>query len=170
MTGIFLLFVVGLWIWLIAKASRWVGARVKSPPWRMPATGLVFVGLLVLPIADELVGGLQFRALCAKNASEFQMGVADPQGRTTKLTIGPANRYLENTAIPIRHSRREYRDTTTQELVVAFDSYSATGGLFIHALGISNSNSPLTIGQPSCSPQKQRGQAAHLTFKFKVIN
>ena len=168
MSGLLFLGVVGLWVWACVAMTRWIMRRIDSKPRRL-LTGMgVFVLLLVLPVADEIVGGFQFRALCEKNASRFQMGVGNPEGRTTKVTFDQSDHVAEFTAIPISYSRLEYHDVATGELVVAFDSYSAQGGVFIRALGISNNDSPLTIDPSVCSPQN--GTSVHRTMKFNVIN
>lgn len=167
MTGLFLLAVVGLWVWIAFKLSRRISAfaRLGSGKGRL----LVFVALMLLPLTDEIVGGTQFRVLCFNNASEFRLGVADPEGRTTRVTIDPSNEWLRGTAIPIRHSRYYYHDVNTGELVVEFDRYVAKGGLFIRALGISENDSPLTIGRPACSPQSSRAEGVHRTLRFNVV-
>ena len=170
MSGIFLIAIVGLWVWLVFKFSRFIGKQVAGNRWGSLVTVLLFLVLLPLPVVDEIIGGFQFRALCAKNASAFRVGVRDPQGRTTKVTVDPANQYLDSVAIPIRYSQDVYSDATTQERVVAVDQYVAEGGLLIRALGISENNSPLTIGRPACSPEQARGESARLTFKLNVIN
>lgn len=170
MTGLFLLGVIALWVGIVVKLSRWTGGIVCGGRWRGPIALVVFLSLLLLPVLDEIIGGFQFRELCKTNASEYRLGVANLEGRTARVTINPSNENLRGTAIPIRHSRVFYHDVSTGELMVEFDTYVARGGRLIEALGISESGSPLTIGSPSCSPERRRAENARLTFKFKVIN
>ncbi len=169
MTGILLLAVVGLWLWVSMAATRALLRRLHARPWRWLVGLPVFVALLVAPVADEIVGGFQFRALCKKNAV-FRFGAEKPEGRMTKELISPANEILTGTAITIYHTGVTYTDIKTNELVVKFDKYVAKGGMFIRTLGIFESDAPITIGRPSCSPEQVRGEAIHHTLKFSVVN
>ena len=63
-----------------------------------------------------------------------------------------------------------YQDVATAELVVSFERYVAKGDIFIRTLGISDGNSPITIGLQYCSPEGARSENARLTFGFTVIN
>ena len=169
MSGIFLILVVGLWLWACIAMTRGLLRRWKGRVWAMPAACVAFTALLVAPVSDEIVGGFQFRALCEKNAV-LKFGVEQPEGLVTKLVIAPTNEIVPWTAIVIRRSRFEYFEAGSDRLVVAFDRYSAKGGYFVRALGISQGNAPLTLGSPSCSPESARGEAIERTLKFSVIN
>ena len=169
MSGLFLLAIVGLWMWLAFKTSKVVGSWIAQGRWRWPVAALLFVMLLTLPVLDEIIGGFQFRALCAKNAV-FRMGVEKPEGRVTRETISPSNEVVPGTAITIYGTGIKYTDIQSGEIVVQFDRYVAKGGIFIRTLGISEGNAPITMDRPTCSPEKARGESEHRTFKFSVIN
>lgn len=169
MTGIFLLLVLGFWIWVCVVVTRALFFKPPAKTWRSLLGIMVFVALLVAPVGDEIVGGFQFRALCEKNAV-LHMGVEKPEGRLAKESIGPVNEIVPGTTIPIYHTGVEYTDIKSGELVVKFDKYVAKGGLFIRTLGISESNSPITMGHHSCSPEQVRGESVHRTLKFTVAN
>jgi hypothetical protein len=169
MTGILLIIVASVWLWLVLVLTRSATQLFKSKGTRLFVAVVVFSLLLVAPVGDEIVGGFQFRALCEKNAN-FRMGVSKPEGRVTRFSISPSNEVVSGTAITIRHSGIQYTDVQTGALVLEFDRYGAKGGVFIRTLGISENNSPITMGYSSCSPEKKRGEAAHLTMKFTVIN
>lgn len=169
MTGLLLIVVVGLWLWACVALTRALMPRLPAQPWRSLIGLVVFVALLVAPVADEIVGGFQFRALCEKNAV-FRMGVERPEGRSTKVLLKPSNETVPGTAITIYHTGIEYTDVQSGELVVQFDEYVAKGGLFIRALGISESNSPITMGSHACSPEQTRGESVRRTLNFSVIN
>ena len=169
MTGIFLILVVGLWLWACIAMTRGLLRRWKGRVWAMPAACVAFTALLVAPVSDEIVGGFQFRALCEKN-SAFLLAVANPAGRTTTYSSSPLNEVVSGTAIKIYHTGDKYRDAQSGELVVRSNLFVAEGGVLIRALGISEGNAPLTIGVPSCSPEKARGERVSRTLKFSVIN
>ena len=167
MTGLLLLPLVGGWLWLSWFVARGLMHALRARPWRWALVPLVFAAQVSLPVADEIVGGFQFRALCAKNA-DFRMGVQDPAGRVARVTIDPLNQPVPDTAITILHSGFKYTDVQTDEVIVAFDQYVASGGALIQTLGISESNSPLTIGRPWCSPEE--GVAVSHSMKFTVAD
>jgi hypothetical protein len=166
MSGILSIGIVVIWFLIVIAIASRVGSGI-SDRWRWLFKTAVFCGALVLPVADEIVGGFQFRALCKANASEFRLGVKNPEGRTTKLTINPSNHYLPGKAISIRHSHFEYHDVATGELVVAHDRYVAEGGRLARAIGAGST--PITIvDNSSCSPE--RDESVNRTLKFNVIN
>ena len=105
-----------------------------------------------------------------RKKSAFLLGVANPAGRTTTYSSSPLNEVVSGTAIKIYHTGDEYRDAQSGELVVRSNLFVAEGGVLIRALGISEGNAPLTIGVPSCSPEKARGERVSRTLKFSVIN
>jgi hypothetical protein len=169
MTGLLLIAVVAGWLfvawWIAKKATAKITASGKKTALRVGITAL----LMALPLTDEIVGGFQFRALCSENA-ELKIVPDYVKGRVTRLTIDPANEYLKGTAIPIRFSEKVYTDIHTNEEIARFKSFVAKGGKFIHLLGISQTNAPLTIGRASCSPEDKFGRALPSQYKFTVIN
>lgn len=169
MTGIYLLIVVALWICICIVLTRALLHRLPIQAWRLPVGATVFVALLVAPVGDEIVGGFQFRSLCEKNAV-FQIGVEKTEGRIARFSSNPSNEIVPGTAITIYHTGIEYTDVQSGEIVVKFDRYAAKGGVLIRALGISESNSPITMGRHACSPEQARGESVHRTLNFSVVH
>jgi len=167
MTGILLLVVFGLWAWACNAITRVVLRKVPSSSWRKPVACTLFIALLVLPVIDEIIGGFQFRALCEKNAT-LRLGVKNPAGRVTRYSDGPIDAPVAGAAIPVSRSHIEYHDVATGELVAQLDRYVAKGGVLVRTLGISENNSPLTIGSSSCSGEK--GITLPVQLGFEVIN
>jgi len=169
MAGLLLLSIFIAWLlatlWLSKRATQTMAISWKRHAARI---GLLTI-LLPLPLVDEIIGGFQFRALCEKNAV-FQMGVSNPEGRVTKYVGDPVNELVPGTAIRIYRTHAKFIDIQSDEVVVQFDEYTASGGKFIRALSISEGNAPLTIGIPACSPEQKRGEAVHRTMQFSVIN
>jgi len=169
MAGLLLLSIFIAWLlatlWLSKRATQTMAISWKRHAARI---GLLTI-LLPLPLVDEIIGGFQFRALCEKNAV-FQMGVSNPEGRVTKYVGDPVNELVPGTAIRIYHTHVKYVDVHSGETIVQFDRYAAKGGIFIQTLGISEGNAPITMGRHSCSPEHERGEVAHRTLNFSVIN
>src|SRR5689334_10201371 len=123
MTGILLLAVLSFWTWLCWRVARMVGGHIRHHAWRTVGVGLAFFLLLPIPLADELVGGFQFRALCAQPL--LNVPVMDVAGRVARFSANPSNSKLSGTAIPIFHTHVEYRDANTSELIASYDSFVA---------------------------------------------
>jgi hypothetical protein len=121
--------------------------------------------VIVLPIADELVGGVQFRSLCRERATAFEVGVPNPAGRVTRLLISRPESGVPATWLPIRHWREEYHDSSTGELVVASNFYQAEPGLLMRAIGLPIG--PFFAGESTCGPE--RGVSASIQYNFTVI-
>lgn len=170
MTGLLLVAIVALWAWLAFKLGRFIGRKFADGIWATLLATLIFVVLLTLPVADEIVGGFQFRALCNENASEFRLGVSKPEGRTTRYSADPVSAVVPGTAIDIYETRVRYTDVESGEAVVEFHRYHATGGIVVRTLGISQGSAPITMGRASCSPEQARGEVVSRTLKFSVVN
>lgn len=165
MVGLILFTIVGLWIWACVALTGLLLRKVNPQKGRSVFAFIVFAVLLVLPVIDEIIGGFQFKALCAKDA-KVRLGVEHPAGRTTRFSARPSNERIAGTFIPIIHSRFRYHDVVTNELVAEHDIYEAKGGVLIRIIGLYNS--PLTIDPPICSGEQD--VALSVALGFKVIN
>jgi len=153
MTGLLFLAVVFLLILLDLAIATWISRRFVSRRYWKYSTLVIFLCLLPLPVADEIIGGFQFRALC-KEGAQLKIDAEAIRGKAVYVTIDPSNEYLQGTAIPIQRSHFSYRDTSTDKEYANFDIYDVKGGRFIRALGIFENNAPLTMGFSSCSPPR----------------
>lgn len=155
MTALLLFSVVGLWAWAAYNLSRWIGGRIHFKQWQIPFTMLVFVVLLVAPLVDELVGWWQFKSLC----DEYAVQLVDEKAALNAHVVsvgGKLSRYESGTAVRISIQPWIYQDSTSGKVVVSYHTISAEGGWLIHALGISETNSPLLFSR-SCAPLNERG-------------
>jgi hypothetical protein len=168
-TGLLLLAIAGLWLLVVLWLSKVAARRFSTGITRFAAGAVTFLLMAPIPLVDELIGGYQFRKLCDES-SKFHVEVASPAGRVTRYSANPLHSPLPGTAIPILHSKIVYTDVSTGERVVSFNRYSAKGGVFIRALGISEGDSPITIGAPFCSPERANGEVVSRTLKFTVVN
>ena len=167
MTGLLVFALVGVWmaisLSIAARVARWI-PRLN---WRPLVGILVFFVFMSIPVADEIVGGFQLRALCREGAT-LKIDAQKAKGKTVKVVISLSNEIVQGTAITIYHSHNSFRDVSTNEEIAQYDHFSAKGGVLIRNLGISESNSPLVLGKPGCFPvnagtfQKQ--------YEFTLIN
>jgi hypothetical protein len=152
MSGLYLFAVVGLLGYLAWKLSALAVRRIPNPWLGKGCQVLLTVLLMGLLVADEIIGGFQFRKLCEQNAV-LRIDPEKARGRTVKVVIEPSNEMLPTIPIHILHSHLSFRDVVTNEEIAQYDWYVAKGGWFIRTLGISGSNSPITMGRSSCTPQ-----------------
>lgn len=167
MVGLIIFPIVGLWICVCVALTHLMLRKIKFHKWSWVFSLLIFTSLLVLPVIDEIIGGFQFRALCAKNA-ELRLGVKSPAGRTTRFSAKPAEELVGGTLVPIFHSHIQYRDIMTDELVAEYHSYVAEGGILVRSTKILPHNHPLTIEPAFC--HGERGVSLPVELKFKVLN
>lgn len=159
MTGILLLAVAFVWIAVAALLAR-ATARALADGIKRSALGVaIFVLLLPVPVADEILGGLQLWSLCTEGAVP-RYSKERLRGRSVRLRLVPHPQVpkvmqtptrLISAPIPIEERTVEWADVETDEVLLSYKAYRAKGGLLIRVLGISSSNSPLTIHPSSCA-------------------
>jgi hypothetical protein len=149
MTGIFLLVVVGLWLWLSIATTRALLGRLQPRWWRWLVAFFVLVALLVAPVADEVVGGFQFRTMCERDAV-LKIDAVKVRGRTLKRLW--VESFPANSVLKIRRVQYQLLDASTDEELGTYATLSVWGGWLVRALGISDGNAPLLINPASCDP------------------
>jgi hypothetical protein len=65
MTGLLMLAVGAAWLMLCIRVAKGIGVNFRSAPARALLGCVVFAGLLVAPIADDVLGARQYEKLCA---------------------------------------------------------------------------------------------------------
>jgi len=165
MTGIFLLLVVIIWFFIVFLLSKIITIKLPEKWWRIPVRILLFLALLPLPLADEIVGGRQFEQLCKDN-STIQVDRATAVGKTVYFVPQP-DVEIKGTWVRMVLKPQRFVDATTGETVVSYNELIAEGGRFIQALGISEGGMPL-IFRGTCVPENR--PASIETFKSFGIN
>jgi hypothetical protein len=166
MTGIFLLIVVGLWLWACVAMTRALMRRWKGRAWGVPAACAMFVALLVAPVADEIVGKFQFDALCSDYAVQT-IDLKNAPNRQVIFRPRANDTYANGTAIQIRINPHFYEDSVTGKVLVRYHSVHARGGWLVRALGVSETSAPL-IFRSACAPADEDGFKKN--FNITVIN
>lgn len=151
MIGLLFLAVVSAWVF----ASWWLAMRATS---RLPRGALRYAAVIAvaavlvpLPVADEIVGGFQFRALCAQNTL-LKVDTERIRGKTVRVSSDPIDKVVGGTSVRILYSRSFYRDVATNEVVASYGWYVASGGWLIRMLSGNDGMTPLTFPS-SCSGQ-----------------
>lgn len=147
MSGIFLLFIVGLWVWLVFKASKWIGAQVRATQWRTALTGLVFVLLLGLPFADEIIGRFEFRKLCRERAV---LQVDAERIRYKTIRSISKQTFPSLSPLAIEQWTTNYVDVSTGEKMAYITWLRAKGGWI--SRNFTEGRVPITFQNATCSP------------------
>lgn len=167
MTGIFLIVVCLVWLALVLKLAIAIAGHFKRSVAKLCVGVLVFVGLLPLPLVDEIVGQGQFDSLCRTGAA-LSLDEQRIKGRKIKLAFEPANAPVPNIAVSATYTRVIFRDAASGEELGSYSEYVAKGGWLIRALGISESNSPLWISPSYCSPDIGPERMA-AKYEFEIV-
>lgn len=166
MTGLLLIAIFGMWLFVVAFISRWATRRFKSRTMTIVSGTVAFWVLLPAPLIDELIGKWQFESLCKKYAV-VEIDERNATNRRVVTEIREIDKYVEGTAVKIRIDPYVYRDEETNKIVVSYHTLHAQGGWLIRFLGISETNAPLLF-RSGCAPVER--YAFKEKFNIKVIN
>ncbi len=152
MSGLFLLGVIGIWVAIVIFVVKWLARHFKPGVVRNIAVAITSAVMFVLPVADELISIPQFHRLC-EEGTRLKFDPEKIRGRTIFLA--------ENSQPDIRvgllrgyYIPWHYLDATTKEVLITSSSYHVKGGILIRMLGISETNSPLTLRSYCSSSEK----------------
>jgi len=118
------------------------------------------------PLADEIIGGIQFGSLCEKYAV-IEADEKFAMNKNVVLQRSDQDIYAKGTLLRIRITPYVFKDSVTDRIVFSYHRLNAEGGLLIRLLGISQTNSPLTF-ESSCYPEDI--DSFKKKFNIKVIN
>ena len=166
MSGLILIAV--LWIWfLIAKSlSAFFTQQMQLGALKKLAQVLLFVLILVLPVADEIVGGFQFRALCKAEAVAIY-DEAKVRGKTVKYKSGEVIHYA-HTILPIyKQVWIHIVDGSEKDSITIVDLYS-DGGWLSRWINFNSVHRPYTF-KGVCSGNKDDSLWRSLEIK-RYIN
>lgn len=167
MIGIFFFFLVAVWFFFTWWLTLFLTRRMESGPKTTVVECLLFLILLVLPLIDEIVGGIQFAQLCKAN-STVQFDRMKAAGKTVYLSdVEDIN--VKGTWVPIRLQPWRYIDAVTGEPIVTFNILHATGGWLIRTLGIFEGNAPISFNS-YCAPGGSRAYVYDLFRKLNIKN
>lgn len=150
MSGIFLISIVAIWFFVTLKLSGFIVSKCGATKKSLTRFSL-FVMIFLLPLLDEIVGGVQFRSLC--NSNEILVNQEMLKGKTVQLKR-PANRILKR-VIPIRESVWEWVDPHTGDVLIKYKDYHAKGGWLSRFIGFPQGSPPYTFNG-SCESKKAR--------------
>ena len=162
MTGLLLIFVFGVWFMVAKWIASKIVADINSPKAKKVAKPLILVLLMLAPLADEVMGGVQFYALCSKEAV---LKVDEDKAKDKTVTVNLSDgKNISSAPLVIREQTWSYIDIKNSEEVISYKTLHAGGGWLIKNLGISETNAPL-IFSGVCGPAEQKTIFSRLNIK-----
>jgi len=149
MIGLLFLGILALWCLFALALSVSVMRRLSRYRVRWLLGLLVFAGLLVLPLADDIAGGREFAALC-RAEGPIAIDRARASGRPVYSTLGDYKE-VPGTLLPVHARQRDFFDAGTGERLFAYRELTAYGGWLSEVLRFSETTMPFTFDN-SCNP------------------
>jgi len=146
--GLIVLFIIGLWVFLVTKLtkflSKWIPVCKFSPALKV----LLFILLLVMPFMDEIIGGFQFRALCKAEA----VAIYDEAKVRGKMVHNQSAEeyHFTNTILPTYKIVSRFADHTTNEEILSYVTLRSDGGWLSRWIDFNGNHGPQTF-DGSCS-------------------
>jgi hypothetical protein len=134
MLGLMSFAVIGLWIFISIKLSKWFFRNTEPPSKRRLWTTVALVLLLVAPVADEVVGGAQFFWLCNRERP-MEAQFAQLAGRTLIQHYRPYKR-VDGTLLNVKAWTEIYMDSVTGAEVLSYKTYEAGWGWVFRTTGL----------------------------------
>jgi len=131
-----LLYLAGIAIWVLIanyfsrRIPRWLGLEkfIKT------SQALCFIILLLLPIADELIGRWQFLRLCEQNDVIYLSLDWRDVIRARSSRHAPIQ--LSWTAIPIEKRNSDFTDVDSGKVFLSYVSLNTNGGILLGKFGL----------------------------------
>lgn len=152
MAGLTILGMLALWCLAALLLALGVLRLLSRYRVRWLLAPLVFAGLLVLPLADDILGGREFAALCKAEGPI----VIDRERAAGRTVYGELGEYQEvpGTLLPVHARQRDFFDVETGERVFGYRMLTAYGGGLSEVLRFSETAVPWTF-DGSCDPGGQ---------------
>ncbi|MBK8186126.1 MAG: hypothetical protein IPK77_02100 [Cellvibrio sp.] len=159
MAGLILLAVLAGWSLLVYHGVRLAVQKVtnqrKQKVFRIILVPVVFL----LPVADEIVGQFQFRAMC----SEEVIFVDEINAKNTDIYYAGVRRSNQDGILPFMKEAWIFKEVNTDKVLVSWSVIRAKGGWLSRIIGFPEGNPPYTF-YGYCSPE------GAFDFDFKKLN
>lgn len=144
MIGLMVLLVLCVWMFLANVIARYFLSRMQLEAGKK--RNLIYFGLFVLvfiaPVADEIIGGFQFRAMCTPD----NLLSYDPEKVKEKtVETNESSTVTLNKIIPIHELTRKWHDADTGEVLIVRKIYNASGGWLSRLIGFPEGSPPYTF-------------------------
>lgn len=164
MSGIILIIILAIWFYVVLKLSGFCVSKMKLGTKRSFSRFFLGIIFFLAPVADDIAGGFQFRALCRSDGI-----LIFDEGSLRGMTLvsgARKRREIDNTVIPIHEHITDWVDIKTKETLLVQKDYSVNGGWLSRVIGFPEGSPPLTFNGQCRSHKKLRQVQEKLNFKI----
>lgn len=151
MSGLIALIVICCWSAAAILVARAIGRSTATARAGL-ATGGIALALTVLPVADELVGMVQFRSLCSSAVATIHV----PGNGAAVAFVPMPDVQLDGFAIRVLARPAQFAPTVAGPVVASYTSHQAYGGVLARLA--TEGGAPLLFSG-ACSPTELAGGA-----------
>lgn len=152
MAGIILILILAVWFFVVFKLAGFCVSKMTLGTKRSLFRLFLCVFFFLAPLADDIAGGFQFRALC-RSSDILIYEEEKVAGRTVQLK---RSQYRSvGKIIPITEQLWDWVDPNTGESLIRYKDYRAKGGWLSRFIGFPQGNPPYTF-DGSCGSKKAR--------------
>jgi hypothetical protein len=143
MGGLLILAILVGWFYLVKTISSAVVDKMAEGFKKTLVLSLTFIILLSAPVMDEIIGGFQFRALCA----EQNIVIYDEDKlKNNVLIVSPVSSVTtDEYLVSLRQTDMGGRDAKTGELLLQYTKNKANGGWISRLMG--RTSQPITFNR-----------------------
>lgn len=142
MSGIFLIVILVIWFIAVKTIVNSIFLTMQNNILKHLLYPILFVLIFILPVADDIIGGFQFRALC-KPENFLTYDAEKVRGKKVKTKDSTIHKL--NKAVPIRVLTRKWYDADNGEILITYKMYNATGGWLSQLIGFPEGSPPYTF-------------------------
>lgn len=154
MSGLILLIVLAIWGFASFSLARLIVKPIASSIVKKGVNIALVALIFIAPVADDIVGGVQFRSLCGEGAV-IKVDENKAKGKTVYLE-DVTTEMIDGFIIPIEKQNWSYRDVNNNELLLTWGYYHAQGGWLSRLIGFPQGSPPYTFNG-SCYPKEAFG-------------
>ncbi|NHZ66898.1 hypothetical protein [Massilia genomosp. 1] len=161
--GLYILALLLIWLgvlWWVVKGIMW---RVDHPYKALISTIIVVVAY-PLPVADEIVGAIQFRNLCEQQVIYKDPNMAKKRGARLKF-VRHEKTQISGTAVPVTSELWEFVNESDQSLMIKYVVFETDGGILARNFYLQEGSGPLLFTS-ACQPKEY----PMLASEFEVID
>lgn len=143
MSGLILLALLGIWISVVTVLTGLFTKAMQPGLLRGTTQLLLFMVIFIAPVADEIIGGFQFRELC-KSEAIFHIVENKAAGKTVKMKYSDEVN-IPNYFVKIYSQSWTYRDVENDDVLVSGTDLHASGGWLSRVINFNSVNKPYTF-------------------------
>ncbi len=153
MAGILLLGVACIWLICALKIAFVMSSDIKQKKYFWPVFLFLFLFLLIIPLGDEVVSGIQFHSMC-KEIEKIHIDEKYAAGRDARISGKVYTLQPPGTLLVIDAESYKLSDAHSNEEIASYKIYHAHGGWLMGLLHISQTDSPLIFAR-TCGPGEE---------------